>query len=311
MLEFEYQSMNEPFVPARWREAYEYKPMEIEERTKKKMPRFFPLIYRSKTHQFIAPLCDKLCYSPEYSPGSDQVLTWDKIFTTLSDKLCHCYRIPPYTQQLEPGCISVFNLCDSENNATTESNWNTSRLHDNCRMCDYNLVMFHDPNFAEFVNDGLEARTATISRHITTMTEGYGFSGYTEDVHKQRTATEALREERRKMRKLMEPQDFDHLMYGYNLTRKDYFGIAFDISEDLGFYTQFIWRGPPKTMAIAAEDGTTDGTTKRDYEPFRFDKDKIEFRAGRTNRQIEKKSEAYRSSLARAASRRGGPSRGK
>ena len=94
-------------------------------------------------------------------------------------------------------------------------------------------------------------------------------------------------------------------MYSSNALRLDYFpDTAYDIQQDLGFYTQFIWRGPPQTAAEY-------GTTKRDYEPLRVDKDKIEFRGGRTNRQIEKKSEAYRSSLAHAASRRGGPSRGK
>ena len=58
------------------------------------------------------------------------------------------------------------------------------------------------------------------------------------------------------------------------------------------------------------EDGTA-GRYYCDHEPLRFDTVKMEFRGGRTNRQIERKSEAYRLSLARAASRRGGPSRGK
>ena len=175
-------------------------------------------------------------------------------------------------------------------------------------MYDYNLVMFHDPNFAEFVNDGLEARTATITRHITTIIEGYRFSGSREDVQNQKTTTQALLDERQKIRSLIEPQDFDHLMYSCNVLRLDYVPIAaYDIQKDLGFYTQFIWRRPPQTMPTAAEDGTT----KRDYEPLRFDTVKMEFRGGRTNRQIERKSEAYRLSLARAASRRGGPSRGK
>ena len=238
--------MNEPFVPARWREAYEWKQADgdkEEEKVKKtnKIPRFSPLIYRSKTHQFIAPLCDELCYAPE--SHQDQVLTWDKIFTTLSDKLCHCYRIPPYTQKLEPGCISVFHICDRFNNVTQCSQWENSILHDTTHMYDYNLVMFHDPNFAEFVNDGLEARMATIARHITTIIEGYRFAGAKDDIDHKITTTAASLHEKQKIRSQIKPQDFDHLMYGTNVKRLDYFPKDRQrtmANENLSFYNQFI-----------------------------------------------------------------------
>ena len=166
--------------------------------------------------------------------------------------------------------------------------------------------MFHDPNFAEFVNGGLEARMATVARHITTIIEGYGFAGARDDVDHKMTTTAALLDEKQKIRSQIKPQDFDHLMYGSNVTRLDYFPKDHQrtmANENLGFYNQFLWRLCPRPMP-PDEDGC-------EYEPLRFDTVKTEFRGGRTNRQIERKSKAYRSSLARAASRRGGPSRGK